>query len=99
LDWYLYVLLLCFPLAFGFAQRRFTALAIRARPSGDMFRFFIAGLDGADVPAFFFGLPQPTTGKLRKYPRPQAETEPVAGMQFPHQSKLTMTFSAIGAGI
>lgn len=55
-----YVLPFFFPLAFCFAQRRFTASAILARPSEERFLFFLPGLDSAGVTAFFLGRPRST---------------------------------------
>src|ERR1035441_10427130 len=50
----------CF--AFWATQRRFTASAMRARPSGERFLFFLRGLVAAGESAAFLGLPLRTEG-------------------------------------
>jgi hypothetical protein len=52
-----YALPFRFPDAFSFAQRRFTASAMRARPSGVKLRFFLTGFESSGPSALSFGLP------------------------------------------
>ena len=63
-----YALLFGFSLAFCLAQRSLTASAILVRPSGERFRFFLAGLDSAGILVFFLGLTRPTEGRATEMP-------------------------------
>ena len=53
---------LVFAFAFWAAQRRLTASAMRARPSGDRFRFFFAVLVAGAVTVVFAGRPRRIAG-------------------------------------